>query len=117
LVAGAVAFTRLPLATKTQVDTPRISVSAAWPGSSPEVMETYLTSPIESAVQSVRGVRSISSRSREGSSSITVELDPDVDVTMARLAILERMDALRPDLPTVARNNSVGPYVPDDLRE
>ncbi|MCA9722590.1 MAG: efflux RND transporter permease subunit, partial [Gemmatimonadetes bacterium] len=86
IVAGAVAFTRLPLATKTRVDTPRISVSASWRGSAPEVMETYLTSPIEAAIQTVRGVRKISSRSTEGSSSVTVELDPDVDVTMARLA-------------------------------
>ena len=117
IVAGAVAFTRLPLATKTRVDTPRISVSASWRGSAPEVMETYLTSPIEAAIQTVRGVRKISSRSTEGSSSVTVELDPDVDVTMARLAILERMEALRPELPTGARNISVGPYVPDDLRE
>jgi multidrug efflux pump subunit AcrB len=117
IVAGAVAFTRLPLATKTRVDTPRISVSATWRGSSPEVMETYLTSPIEAVIQSVRGVRKISSRSTEGRSSVTVELDPKVDVTMARLAILERMEALRPELPTGARNISVGPYVPDDLRE
>lgn len=117
LVAGAVAFTRLPLATKTQIDTPRISVSASWAGSSPEVMETYLTSPIEAAIQSVRGVSKITSRSREGSSSITVELDPDVDVTMARLAILERMEALRPELPTGARNIRVGPYVPEELQE
>ena len=52
IVAGAVAFTRLPLATKTRVDTPRISVNASWRGSAPEVMETYLTSPIEAAIQS-----------------------------------------------------------------
>lgn len=117
VVAGAVAFTRLPLATKTSVDTPSISVGASWLGSSPEVMETYLTSPIEAAIQSVRGVRKISSTSSEGASSITVQLDPEADVTMVRLAILERMEALRPELPTGARNISVGPFVPKELQE
>ncbi len=117
VVAGGVAFTRLPLATKTSVETPSISVSASWLGSSPEVMETYLTSPIEATIQSVRGVRKISSTSREGTSSIRVELDPDVDVTMVRLAILERMEALRPELPAGARNISVGAYVPTELQE
>ncbi len=48
---------------------------------------------------------------------MTVELDPTVDVTMARLAILERMEALRPELPTGARNLMRRAYVPDDLRE
>lgn len=117
LVAGTVAFLRLPLATRTEIDTPRISVGASWAGSSPEVMETYLTSPIESAIQSVRGVRKISSRSSEGSSSITVELDPDVDVTLTRLAILERMEALRPELPVGARTIRVSNYVPEELQE
>lgn len=117
-VAGAVGFTKLPLATKTRIETPRISVSASWGGSSPEVMESYITSPIESAVQSVRGVHKISSTSSEGSSQVTVELEPTVDATMARLAILERMEALRPELPVGARQSlQVGAYVPEDLRE
>ncbi len=118
IVAGGVAFTRLPLATKTRVDTPRISVHASWPFSAPELVETYVTSPIEAAIQGVRGVRKISSRSSEGSSSVTIELDPGVDATMARLAILERMEALRPDLPPAAEQSlGVSQYVPEDLAE
>ncbi len=118
VVAGAVSFTKLPLATKTRVDTPRISVSAGWGMAAPELIETYLTSPIEAAIQGVRGVRKLSSTSNEGSASVTVELDPGIDVTMARLAILERMETLRPDLPSGAQNSlSVSPYVPEDLQE
>ena len=62
-LAGAVAFTKLPLATKTQVELPRLTVTADWFGSSPELVETYLTSPLEEAIQSVRGVKKISSES------------------------------------------------------
>src|SRR5690606_19453710 len=99
LIAGGVAFTRLPLATKTRVDTPRISVGAAWTGASPELVETFVTSPIEAAIQGVRGVRKLSSTSSEGNASVTVELDVGVDPGFARLAILERMEALRNELP------------------
>ena len=49
-LAGAVAFTKLPLATKTQVELPRLTVTADWFGSSPELVETYLTSPLEEAI-------------------------------------------------------------------
>jgi len=118
LIAGGVAFTRLPLATKTRVDTPRISIGARWPGASPELMETYITSPIESAVQGIRGVRKVSSRSREGSASITVELEKGTEMTFGRLAILEQMEALRPELPRAARQSlRVSQYVPEDLAE
>jgi HAE1 family hydrophobic/amphiphilic exporter-1 len=118
IVAGAVAFTKLPLATKTRVDTPRISVGANWGQAAPELMETYITSPIEAAIQGVRGVRKLSSNSGEGSSNITVELDPGVDITMARLAILERMETLRGDLPQNAQQSIyVSQYVPEELRE
>lgn len=118
LIAGAVSFTRLPLATKTRVDTPRISVGAMWAGASPELVETFITSPVEAAIQGVRGVRKISSTSSEGSSRITIELDVGVDAGFARLAILERMEALRPELPRQARQSlSVTQYVPEDLAE
>lgn len=114
--AGGVAFTKLPLATKTTVDLPTISVSASWNGASPELVETYLTSPIEAAVQSVHGVRKSSSTSSSSSASVRVELDPETDITIARLAILERMETLRRDLPVAAQNSiRVGNYVPQEL--
>ena len=84
-LAGGVAFTKLPLATKTQVELPRLTVSATWFGSAPELVETYLTSPLEEAIQSVRGVKKISSESGDGSARLEVELEPKTDVTLARL--------------------------------
>ena len=39
LVAGAIAFSRLPLATRTTVELPRLQIGAGLPGASPEVVE------------------------------------------------------------------------------
>lgn len=115
-IAGGVAFTKLPLATKTTVDLPKIGISAVWQGASPELTETYLTSPIEAAVQGIHGVRKTSSTSSDRGASVQVELDPETDITMARLAILERMETLRRDLPAAAQNTiSVSNYVPEEL--
>lgn len=121
ILAGAVSFTRLPLATKTQVELPRLQVSAQWPGASAELIEAYLTSPIETAIQPVRGVRKISSESGDrrgtGGASIQVDLDPGVDIALTRLAILERLELLRPELPIGVRPPAVSNYVPEDLSE
>ena len=103
VLAGAVAFTKLPLSAKGAMDLPKLTVNASWRGASPELEETYITSPMEAAIQGVRGVRKSASISTGGSTNITVELDENADVTMARLAILERMETLRGDLPVQAR--------------
>lgn len=117
LMAGAIAFMRLPLATRTTVELPRLMVSASWPGSSPEVIETYLTSPIESAVLGVRGVKKISSTSYDDFASLTIELEARADVQMARLGILERLELLRSELPPGVNPPSVSNYVPEGLEE
>jgi HAE1 family hydrophobic/amphiphilic exporter-1 len=117
LLAGAIAFTRLPLATQTTVELPRLTIAAAWPGSSPEVLETYLTSPVESAVLGVRGVRQVNSTSYDDYALLTVELEARADVQMARLAILERLELLRRELPPGVNPPTVSNYVPEGLAE
>jgi len=117
LLAGGVSFTRLALATRTSVELPRLNVSANWPGASAELVETYITSPVEAAIQGVRGVRRTSSQSRDEQSSLTVELEPKADVQLARLGILERLELLRPEFPPGATAPSVSNYVPQELEE
>ncbi|AMW04251.1 efflux RND transporter permease subunit [Gemmatimonas phototrophica] len=117
LMAGGIAFTRLPLATRTSVELPRLMVSSYWPGASPEVIETYLTSPIEAAVQGVRGVKRVNSTSRDDACMLTVELEPRADVPLTRLAILERLELLRRELPPGAYQPQVSNYVPEGLEE
>ncbi len=117
LLAGAVAFSRLPLATRPRVELPRLRITAQWLGASAELVEAYLTAPIESAVQSVRGVRKVSSQSDEGQTSLTVELKPLVNVQLTRLGILERLELLRAGFPPGATVPRVSNYVPDELAE
>ncbi len=117
LMAGGIAFTRLPLATRTSVELPRLTVSSYWPGASPEVIETYLTSPIEAAVKGVRGVKRVNSTSRDDACMLTVELEPRADVQLTRLAILERLELLRLELPPGAFQPQVSNYVPEGLEE
>jgi len=117
LLSGFVAFTRLPLATRTSVELPRLSVTSTWTGASAELVEMYVSSPIEAVIQSVRGVRRTSSESTGDGSRITVELETTADVQLARLSILERMELLRPDFPPGVTQPRVSNYVPQELSE
>jgi len=118
ILAGAVSFTRLPLATKTVVELPQLSVGAAWPGASSELLEMYVTSPIEEAIQGVRGVQKTSSESGDRTAArIRVFLDPKVDVQMVRLGILERLELLRREFPLGVTGITVNNYVPQELAE
>ena len=117
ILAGAVAFTKLPLATKTQVELPRLNVTADWFGASPELVETYLSSPLEEAIQGVRGVKKITSESGDGNARLEVELEPNTDVTLARLEIHERIELLRKQLPIGATPPTVANYTPQELDE
>ncbi|MHB1328377.1 MAG: efflux RND transporter permease subunit, partial [Gemmatimonadales bacterium] len=117
ILAGAVAFTKLPLATRTAVELPRLTVNATWFGASPELVESYITSPIEEAIQGVRGVKKITSSSEGGVSRLTVELEPTADITLARLDINERLELLRSRFPLGVGGPSVANFVPEELEE
>src|SRR6266545_583318 len=117
LLAGGVAFTKLPLATRPRVELPRLQITAQWPGAAAELVEAYVTAPIEAAVQAVRNVRKISSQSDEGTTRLTVDLDEGTNAQLTRLAVLERLELLRSDLPPGATPPAVGNYVPEQLAE
>lgn len=117
LLAGAMAFTRLALATRTTVELPRLQVRASWPGASAELNEMYVASPIEAAIQGVRGVRRTRSESSSDGVSLTIELDPVTDVQLARLSILERLELVRRDFPPGVTPPRVSNFVPEALSE
>ena len=71
---GLAAWRNIPIELLPDTDLPRLSVSAQWPGASPEVMEAFATAPLEAVIQQVRGVAKVTSTSRDqfGSSTATI---------------------------------------------
>ena len=117
VLAGGGAATRLPLATRPAIDYPRLRVEVGWPGAAAELVEAYLTAPIEGALQGVPGVKRLASESDEGHAQLTVHLTPETDVQLARLGILERLELLRRDFPEGVASPQVSNYVPQELAE
>lgn len=111
LVFGWVALQRIGISQYPDVDFPTISVRIGWEGAAPEVIENDLIEIAEEALVQVEGVRTISSTARQGSGSITLELDlhRDVDLAMqdvqAKLAQIQRRFPTDVDPPIVSKTN------------
>ena len=118
---GVAAWRNIPLEMLPDTELPRLTVTAEWRGSSPEVTEAFLTSPLEAAIQQVAGVEKITSTSMQqggtGRSEISVEFARETDMNFARLDLLERFAAIEDDLPEEADAPRVSEYVPQEFAE
>ncbi|HEY0304752.1 MAG TPA: efflux RND transporter permease subunit, partial [Longimicrobiales bacterium] len=117
---GVAAWRNLPVELLPDTELPQLSISAQWPGASPETTEAFLTSPLEAAVQQVRGVETVESESAQedgvGNARIRVEFARATDMEFARLELSERLAALENELPPGVRGPYVQQYVPDELQ-
>ena len=99
MIAGAAAFTQLPVSPLPRVDAPTISVSAALPGASPTTMATAVAMPLERRFGRIAGVTEITSQSSLGTTGVTVQFDLDRDVEGAARDIQAAINAAGGDLP------------------
>ncbi|WP_417655466.1 efflux RND transporter permease subunit [Pseudoalteromonas atlantica] len=86
--------TQIPLEVFPSFETDRISVSVTLRGSTPEDVEQGVTIRIEEAVQDLEGIEQISSRSSEGSASVTIEVESGYDPRELLADIKSRVDAI-----------------------
>ena len=86
--------TQIPLEVFPSFETDRISVSVSLRGSTPEDVEQGVTIRIEEAVQDLEGIKQISSRSSEGSASVSIEVDSGYDPRELLADIKSRVDAI-----------------------
>ena len=104
-LAGAVAFSLLPVAPLPQVDFPTISVQAQLPGASPEVMAATVATPLERALGRIAGVTEMTSSSSLGSARVTLQFDLNRDIDGAARDVQAAINAARSQLPTSLPRN------------
>ncbi|MGK7391939.1 MAG: efflux RND transporter permease subunit [Candidatus Cyclobacteriaceae bacterium M2_1C_046] len=83
VIFGLVGFNFLGVREYPSVDPPIITVSTSYPGASADIIETQITEPLEESVNGIEGIKSLSSVSRDGRSTITVEFGLDSDLEAA----------------------------------
>ncbi len=111
IIFGAIGFSRMGVSQLPDADFPVLNVSVSLDGAAPEVMETTVVDPIEDAMTSVEGLRSISSSSKSGSANITLEfeLSKNIDVAIqevqTKVAQAQRLLPKEIDTPVITKSN------------
>ena len=99
IILGAIGFTRLGVRDYPSVDPSIVTVTTSFPGANADVIETQITEPLESAINGVPGIRSISSASRDGQSRITVEFNLEVPMETAANDVRDKVSGALRRLP------------------
>ena len=99
LIAGILAYTRLPVAPIPQVEYPVISVNAGLPGASPETMASSVATPLERQFGRIAGVNQMTSTSQLGSTSITLQFDLARNIDAAGRDVQAAINAAQGQLP------------------
>jgi len=101
-VIGAAAFFFLPVRELPDVDPPVVSVNTTYAGASAEVIESRITEPVEQQIAGIQGVDRITSASRDGRSSVTIEFSLDRNIDDAANDVRDRVARVVGRLPDQA---------------
>ena len=95
MVMGVFAFQRLSVDQMPDITIPFVQVSTSYPGASSEAVMQDVSRPIEEAVNTVSGIKSIRSFSREGFSRVMVEFELNIDVKTAVQDVRDKVAGVR----------------------
>ena len=113
LLAGAVAYTQLPVSALPQVEYPTIQVRTFYPGASPDVIASSVTAPLERQFGQMPGLKQMTSTSSSGSSIITLQFSLDLSLDIAEQEVQAAINAsfsfLPRDLPNPPVYSKVNP--------
>ncbi|MEB6223787.1 efflux RND transporter permease subunit [Pantoea anthophila] len=113
LIAGIFAYKFLSTSALPQVDYPTIQVTTLYPGASPDVMASSVTSPLERQLGQMAGLSQMSSTSASGSSIITLKFSLDLSLDVAEQEVQAAINAannlLPDDLPNPPTYKKVNP--------
>ena len=104
VVAGAIAYTKIPVSALPSFNTPVIQVSASLPGASPENMASSVALPLEKEFSTIDGISVISSTNFLGTTSITLEFNNDRDIDKAAVDVQAALLRAQKRLPVEMTN-------------
>ncbi|MBX3746221.1 MAG: efflux RND transporter permease subunit [Verrucomicrobiae bacterium] len=96
---GVVGYLRLPVRELPDVDPPIVTVTTLYSGASAEVMEAEVTERLEQEINTIPGIRTLISQSREEVSQITVRFELDRSVDVAAQDVRDRVARARALMP------------------
>src|SRR5437867_2518114 len=113
-VLGLFSYARLGVEQMPDVSPPIAFVDVRYPGASPEAVERELTKQIEEGLNSIAGVKRITSRSFEGRSQTQVEFTLNADMGRAMQDLRDRMGAVQANFPKDAKQPLISRFDNDN---
>ena len=95
VIFGVISLLRIPVQMIPTLDRPRITVQTPYPGAGPLEVEEEITDRQEELLNTVEGLRKMTSISSENRAALTLEYDWGVDKNVARLDVSEKLAAVR----------------------
>lgn len=96
---GIIGYNFLGVREYPSIDPPTVSVSTSYPGANADVIESQITEPLEESINGIAGIRTLTSSSRDGSSSINVEFEIGIEMEAAANDVRDRVSRARRNLP------------------
>lgn len=99
ILFGIIGFTYLGVREFPSIDPAQISVRTNYTGANPDIIESQITEPLEKAINSIDGIRNITSSSNQGSSNITIEFNLDKNLEEAANDVRDKVSQAQRSLP------------------
>lgn len=100
LLFGIIGFTFLGVRDYPAIDPPNVSVRTSYAGANADIIESQITEPLEKAINSVPGIRNITSSSSQGTSSINVEFNLEIPLEEAANDVRDKVSQAIRSLPS-----------------
>ncbi len=99
ILFGVVGYNFLAVRDYPAIDPPIITVNTSYTGANPDIIESQVTEPLEKQINGIPGIRTISSTSSLGSSSIIVEFNLGIDLEAAASDVRDKVGQAARGLP------------------
>lgn len=99
IVFGVIGFLYLGVREFPSIDLPVVTVQTTYVGANADIVESQITEPLEESINGIAGIRTLSSSSRDGRSSISVEFELDVNIEDAANDVRDRVSRAVANLP------------------
>ncbi|SDG25320.1 multidrug efflux pump [Pedobacter terrae] len=96
---GIIGYTFLGVREYPSIDPTVVSVRTSYPGANADIIESQITEPLEKSINSIDGIRNISSSSNQGASNITIEFNLDKNIEEAANDVRDKVSQAARTLP------------------
>ncbi|WP_343533429.1 efflux RND transporter permease subunit [Pedobacter sp.] len=99
ILFGVIGYNFLGIREYPSIDPSIISVRTSYPGANSDIIESQITEPLEKSINSIDGIRNITSSSNQGTSNITVEFNLGKDIDVAANDVRDKVSQAARNLP------------------